>query len=280
MPELVECSVCERRFVADAAKKIEGRIACPKCVDALREQIKLEERARARQKEQDRRATEEVRQRALARADSLSETARSRKDAPVVSPAQDQREAISKEEHQGFAFTLGRLVAKMPSWCRALCWVALLLAWAFTLWKSFGPLVLLNYLLLAVLVLVTVWAFRRKLPTPRYFRPVAIGACILALSLHAWLDRRTRRYYKGGDLHIATYGRFTSRWNYWEIYPASDDSFLYSMKGPISDSGKRHGKWCWFWKPQKGIPYRDPITYTWHWYGEKITEGEWHLRNK
>lgn len=44
--------------------------------------------------------------------------------------------------------------------------------------------------------------------------------------------------------------------------------------GPMSASHKQHGHWT-------SHTYDDfPPTHTWYWYGEEITEGEWHLRNK
>jgi hypothetical protein len=44
--------------------------------------------------------------------------------------------------------------------------------------------------------------------------------------------------------------------------------------GPLTKNGKLHGE-------QTTVivsPYL--VTHTWHWYGEEISEGEWHLRNK
>jgi hypothetical protein len=47
--------------------------------------------------------------------------------------------------------------------------------------------------------------------------------------------------------------------------------------GPLSESGKKHGHWT-------AIGMRNEIeqlpSNRWFWYGEEITEGEWHLRNK
>lgn len=48
----------------------------------------------------------------------------------------------------------------------------------------------------------------------------------------------------------------------------------FSTEGPIADSGSVHGKW-------KTLTYKPVNLETeYFWYGEKITEGEWHLRNK
>lgn len=48
-----------------------------------------------------------------------------------------------------------------------------------------------------------------------------------------------------------------------------------SMSGPMSPSGKPHGAWV--------VTYLElgkPDEQIWYWYGDRISEGEWHLRNK
>jgi hypothetical protein len=46
------------------------------------------------------------------------------------------------------------------------------------------------------------------------------------------------------------------------------------QEGPVSASGKWHGETkTTIWEPFKQ-------TSGWYWYGEQITEGEWHLRNR
>lgn len=48
----------------------------------------------------------------------------------------------------------------------------------------------------------------------------------------------------------------------------------YSAEGPFVGTGKQHGHWTSFtWEGRK-------LEHLWYWYGEKITEGEWHLRNR
>ena len=61
----------------------------------------------------------------------------------------------------------------------------------------------------------------------------------------------------------------------------SDGHWTMSGEGPMSASGKPHGEWenqdlraGWWDLPGRGE------SKTWYWYGEEITEGEWHLRNK
>jgi hypothetical protein len=44
--------------------------------------------------------------------------------------------------------------------------------------------------------------------------------------------------------------------------------------GPLAPSGKPHGEWTVIlWKPQ------DYSTFLWYWYGDQISEGEWHRLN-
>lgn len=48
----------------------------------------------------------------------------------------------------------------------------------------------------------------------------------------------------------------------------------WSARGPITETGKVHGKWSYtYWKPDFHIETK------FFWYGEEISEGEWHLRN-
>lgn len=45
-----------------------------------------------------------------------------------------------------------------------------------------------------------------------------------------------------------------------------------SLNGPVSSSGKRHGKWTYY----NGDSY---VEHSWYWYGEEVSEGEWHKLN-
>jgi len=48
--------------------------------------------------------------------------------------------------------------------------------------------------------------------------------------------------------------------------------------GPMSPSGKRHGEWTFFFHGDDDTPPR--LMASWYWYGEQISEGDWHLRNR
>jgi hypothetical protein len=44
-------------------------------------------------------------------------------------------------------------------------------------------------------------------------------------------------------------------------------------EGPMSASNKPHGQWT-----EKDLDAHPPERLRWYWYGEEITEGEWHIR--
>jgi hypothetical protein len=58
----------------------------------------------------------------------------------------------------------------------------------------------------------------------------------------------------------------------------------FSLAGPMAGTGKPHGQWSW----TLGLEHRSdaykshqPTEKTnFYWYGDEISEGEWHLRNR
>ena len=61
--------------------------------------------------------------------------------------------------------------------------------------------------------------------------------------------------------------------NKWLIFPRESFPIL-SARGPIAGTGKFHERWSYtYWKPFR-------IETKFFWYGEEISEGEWHLRNQ
>jgi hypothetical protein len=104
-------------------------------------------------------------------------------------------------------------------------------------------------------------------------RTILICACIAPV---LWVDTaRTAfvyRFEKQLDYRITE-----SIWRLggWKFHESIVDTKSHaSMEGPVSESGKKHGEW--------ETVLLNPFSKTkeYYWYGEKVTEGEWYLRNK
>lgn len=128
---------------------------------------------------------------------------------------------------------------------------------------------------------ITPAASRRK-PIPRWKK--LTGAAIAVAILAGAITFGGYKYYSRTRVQI---------WNsvdaqYEDTYRVWDDRHLtryYSTKdadgtlqtvaeGPMSESGRPHGEWTIIY------PSLEESTQQWYWYGEPITEGEWHLRNR
>ncbi len=89
--------------------------------------------------------------------------------------------------------------------------------------------------------------------------------------------------YHGFDLELrgqkhTVYHDSRWRWSgaiYWRdftVYGRNGEPF--SSQGPMSTTNKPHGHWTEF-------SWSDFETHDrWYWYGDEVTEGEWHLRNR
>jgi len=60
----------------------------------------------------------------------------------------------------------------------------------------------------------------------------------------------------------------------------NDDVITISFEGSFSETGKKHGHWQSFTLMSGDDMTKDHSEDEWYWYGEQISEGEWHLRNK
>jgi hypothetical protein len=174
-------------------------------------------------------------------------------------------------------------------------------------------IVALNYLaLVGAMACVTFSILRRWPAWPR--RPVfsvCIACSLLVLGLYAradyytikwarlfnpetgrtweevqrhWTDKEIKRLwtveYKGLQRQI--YKDTYRRWGRVLIYkeysffePGEFGAFAWA-EGPVS-RGNIHGEWKWFEQDGSG-GYEERGK--WYWYGDEITEGEWHLRNR
>lgn len=198
---------------------------------------------------------------------------------------------------------LPRPTWKLPAWP---CWVAggvCLLGWLGTSGHPPGNRYILpNYILLAAACVALVKAVQtRWFPVPVFYA-AAPALAIAALIVHAATDTYTTMWTAIEDpetyelTETATpvaywgsrTGREISRIRYRDTYKRWGDRFVHrridnydnrghvtrSFAGPMSESGKPHGPW------ELALWDSHDRRLSWYWYGEKITEGEWHLRNR
>lgn len=98
---------------------------------------------------------------------------------------------------------------------------------------------------------------------------VSFGAAVLFLML--WYGTYEARWSKDEFYYFDTY----SRWNGRHIHRrmrAEQPNGIVRTEGYLSPSGKLHGPW-----KTTGPNFESHVEH--YWYGEPITEGEWHLRN-
>lgn len=99
---------------------------------------------------------------------------------------------------------------------------------------------------------------------------------------------RTETWTKGDFLkHSADepYASFTDTYDdrrpssyHREAVVYADKETLY-ITGTLTTTGMKHGEWRTEWVTSAEREKPRP-KYEWYWYGEQISEGEWHLRNK
>ena len=87
------------------------------------------------------------------------------------------------------------------------------------------------------------------------------------------------------DIQATRYRDTYTRWSHRHIrrklqsYKSANsigafESLEYTEEGPIAGTGKPHGEWeTVVWNPSFDVQH------TFYWYGESVSEGEWHLRN-
>lgn len=104
---------------------------------------------------------------------------------------------------------------------------------------------------------------------------VAVACAVPFLWIYTARNAQSMTFWKAKD--GTSYTDTCWRWNgaiTYRSYHGKDFMKDLHCEGGMSESNKPHGKWkytCFepFWKKE-----------VWYWYGEEITEGEWHLRNK
>ena len=78
-----------------------------------------------------------------------------------------------------------------------------------------------------------------------------------------------------GTEYLDTYTVFGRKHIHRKLWMYDDDNkLIFSSSGPMSETGKPHGKW-------EMLHFDlNKLEYEYYWYGEVVSEGEWHLRNK
>lgn len=106
---------------------------------------------------------------------------------------------------------------------------------------------------------------------PQWRRAVLVAAWIVfpvAFYFYATTARETIDW-RDGDLQYQDIYSWTDRPLHRTIIYNGEKSGA-MMAGPLSPSGKPHGAWVAF----------PPARRVWFWYGDEVSEGEWHLRNR
>ena len=151
------------------------------------------------------------------------------------------------------------------------CWIAGFAVFAFS---SDGRWYLLTYpfLLLTALSL----GIRFANGAQRYLKiALAIAGTIGVFYLHGYFHTyEVKGESETGNLITDTRHFWTGKNFYRSVKMVdSNGDWVGGGEGPIAGTGKHHGKWDYFqWKPFT----TETVFY---WYGEAVTEGEWHLRN-
>lgn len=111
-----------------------------------------------------------------------------------------------------------------------------------------------------------------------------LGAGLAVLVLVWWgsVDTYTTKWHRGFNRYRDTFTRWGDRIIYRDIDfcdSPEDAAKFFSISpsacGPMAGTGKPHGQWRYDY----GSPdWRSETKF--YWYGEEISEGEWHLRNK
>lgn len=119
-------------------------------------------------------------------------------------------------------------------------------------------------------------ALRQQSSAVKYSAAISI-ALISSIGLRA-ITPRTERWSSDSTTYVDYYRGLTGTHYYRELSSKELLGGGFSSEGPMTATGKPHGEWkttTW------GDHFRSIETHNeWHWYGESITEGEWHLRNK
>lgn len=149
-----------------------------------------------------------------------------------------------------------------------------------------------------VAIILSLWGatelVSRRFPTRRTWTCLA-GTMLIAFALFTWgrIDTYKDEWASDTARFTETFHRWTGRHVYRQVdhyltaEECAKDKWGFdpdsTSEGPMAGTGRPHG----MWKRTVGLKHwaeytksHLPITQTtFYWYGDEITEGEWHLRN-
>lgn len=125
--------------------------------------------------------------------------------------------------------------------------------------------------LIAVVAAATLWRLRRTPSNATLITTVGVATGLVALFVFASNDTYEREFDEGDMTVTVVHERWT-RVPIYERQLSRHGPFAYA-EGPLSASGVRHGEWTIH---VAGLP-RERV---WYWYGERVTEGDWHRRDR
>jgi hypothetical protein len=181
-----------------------------------------------------------------------------RRGKPSFSTAEEERETAWAQIRSAIPYVVA--VAAFFTWVNTAC-----LPPGRTLLVNYGAVIVFG-------ICVTAIVQRRFGTTTIRSRVIGWGGMAMIVGLFIiWsrYDFYTERNTLEGGGFIDFYMR---RGSHHAFYKYIDNGTI--LEGPCSASGKPHGKW----KQIIWVPFSHNELY--YWYGEEISEGEWHLRNK
>lgn len=142
----------------------------------------------------------------------------------------------------------------------------------------------LHYLSLMVAVgMATLFVIRRIKPDLKWQRAISFAVAIAAAmlwgrfdySIHTWKSSEPSPY---KEIEFTDYAKRSDYRPFWRHarFTTKDGDWI-TQEGPMTETGKLHGQWTVI---DISGPVEEWTRHEWYWYGEQITEGEWHLRNK
>jgi hypothetical protein len=130
---------------------------------------------------------------------------------------------------------------------------------------------------------ITTIVLRRYFPHAPWVTGVAIAAAIGTAFVWGQFDYSIQEWTapKDEEFEEVRYTDYVKRGHskpFWRVINFTEnDGHSWTDKGAMTESGKLHGMWHRF--DTRG-PVENWSTDRWYWYGEPVSEGEWHLRNK